>query len=264
MKNIHQKTTQNGRSAFTLIELLVVIAIIAILAAILFPVFARARENARRSSCQSNLKQIGLGIFQYLQDYDEKFPNQVRAGGSSTNPPYGWVDESQPYLKSLQIFQCPSEPTSYDGTSPGATNYTDYYINAALGDTSANQSSATAAIYDQGGISQAALASSSLTIMLGDGDAGAATSTARFRCNGYSASGVSTNNLPLHSPSGGSRVVTSTISFRHLDGTNLAFADGHVKWYKTNGASGGNIQSQIYNSSTSFDTSQNNPTFAVN
>ncbi len=62
------------RFAFTLIELLVVIAIIAILAAILFPVFARARENARRSSCQSNLKQIGLGVMQYIQDYDEKYP----------------------------------------------------------------------------------------------------------------------------------------------------------------------------------------------
>src|SRR5687767_6194063 len=62
------------KSGFTLIELLVVIAIIAILAAILFPVFARARENARRASCQSNLKQVGLGFVQYTQDYDERYP----------------------------------------------------------------------------------------------------------------------------------------------------------------------------------------------
>src|SRR4028118_1774787 len=72
-----------SRSGFTLIELLVVIAIIGILASILFPVFARARENARRSSCQSNLKQIGLGILQYTQDYDEKLPLRRHDGAMS-------------------------------------------------------------------------------------------------------------------------------------------------------------------------------------
>ncbi|RYG63911.1 DUF1559 domain-containing protein, partial [bacterium] len=72
MKSLSLSTSRKG--AFTLIELLVVIAIIAILAAILFPVFGRARENARRSSCLSNMKQIGLGMMQYTQDYDEKFP----------------------------------------------------------------------------------------------------------------------------------------------------------------------------------------------
>ncbi len=108
----HNKTC----SAFTLIELLVVIAIIAILAAILFPVFARARENARRSSCQSNRKQIGLGVFQYIQDYDEKFPPAIGLGSATgtqaggNGRPVGWADASQPYLKSTQIYQCPSEP----------------------------------------------------------------------------------------------------------------------------------------------------------
>jgi prepilin-type N-terminal cleavage/methylation domain-containing protein/prepilin-type processing-associated H-X9-DG protein len=84
---------------FTLIELLVVIAIIAILAAILFPVFGRARENARRSSCVSNLKQIGLGVLQYTQDNDEGMPRTY-------NP--GFRDVLQPYIKSKQIFVCPS------------------------------------------------------------------------------------------------------------------------------------------------------------
>src|SRR5687768_12893658 len=79
----------SSRHAFTLIELLVVIAIIAILAAILFPVFGRARENARRASCTNNLKQMAMGVLQYKQDYDERFPNQVARGGSSTNPPVG-------------------------------------------------------------------------------------------------------------------------------------------------------------------------------
>ena len=88
----------NRKTGFTLIELLVVIAIIAILAAILFPVFARARENARRSSCMSNMKQIGLGVMQYLQDYDERYMPEHDE----------WVDAVQPYIKSTQIFRCPS------------------------------------------------------------------------------------------------------------------------------------------------------------
>lgn len=89
-------------SAFTLVELLVVIAIIAILAAILFPVFARARENARRSSCQSNLKQIGLSVEQYKQDYQRFL---FRGQGQSNNP----RELLNPYIKSNQIWVCPSD-----------------------------------------------------------------------------------------------------------------------------------------------------------
>ncbi|RYX82561.1 DUF1559 domain-containing protein [bacterium] len=111
------------RLAFTLIELLVVIAIIAILAAILFPVFARARENARRASCQSNLKQIGLGVMQYIQDYDEKYPIWDLQNNTSPDAyipggqngyydgywTYGnWRYYIQPYVKSTQLFTCPS------------------------------------------------------------------------------------------------------------------------------------------------------------
>src|SRR5437899_5666624 len=95
------------RNAFTLIELLVVIAIIAILAAILFPVFARAREQARRAGCSSNMKQMGLAMGMYLQDYDEIFP----PGG-----PKSWEagkallpQQLQPYCKTLLIFRCPSD-----------------------------------------------------------------------------------------------------------------------------------------------------------
>lgn len=107
------------RRAFTLIELLVVIAIIAILAAILFPVFARARENARRSSCQSNLKQIGLGLMQYSQDYDEIMvaygyspTGDMHQNLGTTAGNYRWNDAIMPYLKSTQIFDCPSQPVS--------------------------------------------------------------------------------------------------------------------------------------------------------
>src|SRR5688572_26979345 len=92
------------KKAFTLIELLVVIAIIALLAAILFPVFARARENARRASCQSQLKQIGLGIIQYTQDYDERMVYDQIADGTLVS----FKGAIQPYTKSIQIFDCPS------------------------------------------------------------------------------------------------------------------------------------------------------------
>ena len=94
----------NQRRGFTLIELLVVIAIIAILAAILFPVFAKAREKARQSSCLSNVKQIALALMQYAQDYDEHLPMLYDTG----TPRNGLIQSTQPYVKSFQVHDCPS------------------------------------------------------------------------------------------------------------------------------------------------------------
>ncbi|HIE51339.1 MAG TPA: DUF1559 domain-containing protein, partial [Armatimonadetes bacterium] len=97
------------RYGFTLIELLVVIAIIAILAAILFPVFAQAREKARTASCQSNLKQIGLAASMYSNDYDEKFvPMWTQSWFQGQSGRVWWMGLLQPYIKNVQIFGCPT------------------------------------------------------------------------------------------------------------------------------------------------------------
>jgi prepilin-type N-terminal cleavage/methylation domain-containing protein/prepilin-type processing-associated H-X9-DG protein len=126
------------RTGFTLIELLVVIAIIAILAAILFPVFARAREKARMTSCLSNVKQLGLGIMMYVQDYDERLCYNSHpccvccfrsyGQGNATNP--NWIVEIAPYVKNAAIFECPSATSAWGGSTgagsgnvPVATNY---------------------------------------------------------------------------------------------------------------------------------------------
>jgi len=100
---------------FTLIELLVVIAIIAILAAILFPVFAQAREKARQASCISNNKQVGLAILQYVQDYDENMPS------GRNQPGLGWANQTYPYMKNTQVYKCPDDPTQnvQTGANPG-------------------------------------------------------------------------------------------------------------------------------------------------
>ena len=120
---------QSRSRGFTLIELLVVIAIIAILAAILFPVFQKVRENARKASCQSNEKQIGLALIQYSQDYDERL---VRAwygnGGYDPSDPrpaslkYKWMDAVYPFVKSTAVFHCPDD----SGINGSTGNYIPY------------------------------------------------------------------------------------------------------------------------------------------
>ncbi len=136
--------------AFTLIELLVVIAIIAILAAILFPVFAQARESARTSSCLSNTKQVSLGVLQYLQDYDERYPiyRYDTPNGPKPDSPFGlwrrnhvgWGIQIMPYVKNAQVFKCPSSSDTWqtdqnalnNGDDSGPTGAIQYGMNARL------------------------------------------------------------------------------------------------------------------------------------
>jgi len=137
----------SARKAFTLIELLVVIAIIAILAAILFPVFAKAREKARESSCASNLKQIGLAIIQYTQDADEAFPPRSSGDGTAAHTS-AWSVLIYPYVKSDGVFICPSNNnlgnTGTAGSNILQTQGTgDYGVNAWFPDTSSSGSAAS-------------------------------------------------------------------------------------------------------------------------
>jgi prepilin-type N-terminal cleavage/methylation domain-containing protein len=162
-----RKTSCHRPTGFTLIELLVVIAIIGILAAILFPVFSRAREMARRSSCGSNLKQIGLGLMQYVQDYDGVMPD-AEEGADESNPTPTWIDNLQPYVKSSQVFSCPTESNNvyqprtvgryggyginqgyYDGTNPQALPPTsEWLINRGVGETAIQSPSTTVWVGD--------------------------------------------------------------------------------------------------------------------
>jgi prepilin-type N-terminal cleavage/methylation domain-containing protein/prepilin-type processing-associated H-X9-DG protein len=211
---------------FTLIELLVVIAIIAILAAILFPVFARARENARRASCQSNLKQIGLGILMYTQDYDEHYPGlmeyptviQTQSGwpgklfninnGSAGGNVISWMDMIYPYVKSTQLFQCPSQPTT--GATTGAGSYG--YSGSISGFDNGHYGQSTTAY---GGNTLASIQDPAQIIMLYD-------------CQWN----YSSINTPYYMVATAQDPVSYARENPHLDGTNIAFADGHVKWMK--------------------------------
>ena len=126
MQRRHQ-LRRTASSAFTLIELLVVIAIIAILAAILFPVFAQAREKARQTSCLSNTKQLGIAVYQYYQDYDEVGPNGTYRYGSIS----GWGGQIYPYTKSGLVFKCPSDTSDVPASSVTAGDTrTSYAMNS--------------------------------------------------------------------------------------------------------------------------------------
>jgi len=205
------------RKAFTLIELLVVVAIISILAAILFPVFARARENARRASCQSNLKQIGLGFMMYVQDYDERLPTSTNNAAGSFTWPDGtvsarsyWNLKIYPYVKSIQIFSCPSADHQWKG---GPDSGITYGVNSILFYSATDI-----------GPSLASIDNPSQTLLLADSE-----NTTNSTLGNYTISQFFTTTA-----------TRGFVSDRHLNGGVIAFADGHVKWLSISRDSAGN------------------------
>ncbi|MDX1934161.1 MAG: DUF1559 domain-containing protein [Capsulimonadales bacterium] len=204
------------RTAFTLIELLVVIAIIAILAAILFPVFAQAREKARQATCLSNQKQLALGVLMYVQDYDETFPMSIYI--QPPNLAYSVYDTVAPYLKNIGILQCPS----YTGNdwkarlaALGLQNITFQYVGYVpnlglfgenLCGTPFNKKTAPNTL---GGVPVPAD-----TILFFDGYMKQSPLLDYFNFLGMA---------------------------RHSDGLVLNFADGHSKWYRWNGTFPGGV-----------------------
>ena len=211
------------KTAFTLIELLVVIAIISILAAILFPVFARARENARRTSCLSNLKQIGLSMMMYVQDYDETYPrNRVNYGAE------GYKDYLHqvlaPYAKNTQIFVCPSSPVQ--GTSEGG-----YGVNVRIctGSTPIKMASVnnTAGTYMMMDFGAWAINTNASTNHIG------IPKNAQYLPGTGNATGIARDYDPVVASGYYERFQPDYLSGRHLDGVNIAYADGHAKWQKT-------------------------------
>jgi prepilin-type N-terminal cleavage/methylation domain-containing protein/prepilin-type processing-associated H-X9-DG protein len=260
-----QGATRRTNWGFTLIELLVVIAIIAILAAILFPVFSRARENARRASCQSNMKQLGLGFMQYTQDYDERlplgnFPPNVYTG-------IGWASNIMPYVKSSQVFRCPSDPgkiiapyvpcsyaynnnlarkdlggNNYSFTLKTLASYQATTRIVLLFETSRGKFDATDS-NEQG--SPAGNGQFLSGAPGGNGDASLQYATGQMD-DGYAyETGGNTQNSQIGNNVGGAGV--EFYPAQHFEGSNFLALDGHVKWLNGKSVSAGNDGNPTYN-----------------
>ncbi|MFO7945967.1 MAG: DUF1559 domain-containing protein [Armatimonadota bacterium] len=200
------------RKGFTLIELLVVIAIIAILAAILFPVFARAREKARQTSCLNNAKQLVLAVQMYAQDYDEMLPYDdldYNNDGSENAGDGTWRSMLLPYVKNQQIFLCPSgTPPSnvFDGSWDDFGQNAHYAVNVAHWDSSTG--SGHTPPY---GKALARVESPSNCVFI-------------LESNGSHSQGIAEKTVRW--------VPSASWATRHNGGANYGFVDGHAKWMK--------------------------------
>lgn len=234
-------------AGFTLIELLVVIAIIVILAAVLFPVFARARENARRSSCQSNLKQIGLGFAQYVQDYDSQYPfacdkwdpassygNPLLTFTRDTSPGHLWTDKLFPYTKSMQLYACPSAAT-IKTKAQGERDYTGASNNTLIGIGYNGQyfsgcgENGTHVMPFGVPPKETEIADVSKTIVAGDSGGGNGGSYASYLIeNPWTDASTLNHDPPVDNDFPYDRIPKG----RHLGTNNMLFVDGHVKAMK--------------------------------
>jgi prepilin-type N-terminal cleavage/methylation domain-containing protein/prepilin-type processing-associated H-X9-DG protein len=209
---------RRAKRAFTLIELLVVIAIIAILASILFPVFGRARENARRSSCQSNLKQIGLGLIQYVQDYDETMV--MNAYPTTPANMAEWMDTLQPYVKSYQLFKCPSDTRALSNIANPASSETSYGINmVGFGETGGNPNGPPISQNNKP-VKMAGIGSPSTTVFALD-----VLNNAQLQSQWAD---LTQSQLQINN-SVSPRTMGNQAVERHLETINILWCDGHVK-----------------------------------
>lgn len=249
-----------NKGGFTLIEILVVIAIIALLAAILFPVFGRVRENARKSSCQNNMKQLGIGLMQYVQDFDERFPKGYCNLPIGTG---GWAGSVFPYIKNGQVFACPSDVYHSGLTTHDVVSYA--LNDSMLGDQN-----------NQRGAALSSFNNTTLTVMLcetqnNDVDldqvdetiSPGATGSSNFYGGKPSPGGTNDCYATGLIPGESMKLSTTFPNGRHMDGANWLAVDGHVKWLPATKISGGKdainaTDAQVNNNRAAGTESMNN------
>jgi prepilin-type N-terminal cleavage/methylation domain-containing protein/prepilin-type processing-associated H-X9-DG protein len=238
-----RSVTMKTRTGFTLIELLVVIAIIAILAAILFPVFAKVREKARQISCASNMRQLGLGTLEYVQDYDETYPcGEYQAAGSGNNTGEGWAGQIYPYLKATGILKCPDDST----IPPTGEVAISYAYNTHLDE----ETDANAAAFYVPGVQKLSSVTSPTNVVCffevtqsyETGTNGAPTIPDFHSPTGFGWWGNGPNGASAYATGNMSApffAAGDTITPYHTNGSNWVACDGHVKWQMGSAISNG-------------------------